>query len=114
MEPSEIGVIDLGERVETSVSGVVVLSTTGEVCRGCLLLVVVQGVVVIVVIVVRQVGVVAGSRTRCRTRDTIIIPIAVVINQRSSCRMDRVVRRRGSRREGCGRIGGRKRRLGSV
>lgn len=109
MEPTEIGVIDLGERVETTVARVVLVkSTAGEICRGWLLVavvVVVQGVVVVVV----GRRVITGSRARCRsTRKSIIIPITqpIIAHQRPCRRMNWVIggRRRG--REGCRRVGG--------
>lgn len=93
MEPTEIGVIDLGERVETTVARVVLVkSAAGEICSGWLLVavVVVQGVVVV------GVGrrVITGSRARCRsTRKSIIIPITqpIIAHQRPRRRMNWVI-----------------------
>lgn len=116
MEPTEIGIVDLCEGVETTVAGVVLVeSAAGEVCGGWLLIVVIEVVVVVGqgVVGVSVVGigrrVITGSRARCRTaRYPIIVPITqpIIAHQRPRRRMDRVIRRRRSRREGSRRVGG--------
>ena len=95
MEPAEIGVIDLFEGVEATVAGIVLVeSAAGEVCGGCLLVVVViQGIVGVGVVGV----VITGSRARCwTTRNPIIISITqpIIAHQRPRRRMNRVIGRR--------------------